>query len=491
MKVRAGRNSRQIAFWALVVITLFFPLSAKGTECSLAKTNRDCSLIINRANPVAPPTVQMYSGQTLTVVIENPLPFERYFLDFTTGQATLTPDVTSSIIQGMLPSLQKPVGVQAQAVGADCSSADFTTVGWPAAGSVTAKLGEFQGCFSYLATKAIKAYQDLEPLVAPDSLTSSAPSPEPAYFIAKRQPILDEIQAYVTSETVISSKISQMAQDKQYQAAGHGPDEVAITQLGDSQKIIDAIAADLLGYSQRLTDLGATGYRTGVHDCGGTPCVSIDSRRDTDQIYQRMVTRTVTYSLDALNLVSYSQEAAPNPTNKKALATVVINFADRPNGKVLGLPFTALRWEASAGVFFSMLPNRSFSVAPVYTGTTITDNTVKENAQRPTPVPFAAANYRLTDDLPGHWKSNIYWTGAVGVNPNTTTADFATGLSFAWRALMVSGLCHFGHDVHLTQGFTNNEDLGPTFTGTVPTHSYWTANFAIGVSVRIPSLSGR
>ena len=205
-----------------------------------------------------------------------------------------------------------------------------------------------------------------------------------------------------------------------------------------------------------------------------------------------MVTRTITYSVDFLNLVSYSQQATPNPTNKKALATVAISFADHPNEhKILGIPFTALRWEASAGVFFSTLPNRSFSIAPVYTGTVITDNKIKESAPGLTPLPFAAANYRLTDDLPGRWKSNIYWTAGIGINPNTTTGEYATGFSYAWRGIMVSGLCHFGHDSHLTQNFTTSTDLGPSFTGTLPTKLYWTGAFAFGVSIRVPSLTGR
>jgi len=83
-------------------MTLLFPASrANGQvppttaqieaspECSLAKTNENCKLIIDRGNPVAPPAVQMYSDQTLTVIVKNPLFFERYFLDYQTGQATL------------------------------------------------------------------------------------------------------------------------------------------------------------------------------------------------------------------------------------------------------------------------------------------------------------------------------------------------------------------------------------------------------------------
>src|SRR5271156_2665529 len=75
-----------------------FALRAQQPQCSLSKTNSSCELVVDRSNPVAPSTVQMYSDQYLTVRIQHPLPFERYFLDFTTGQAALSPDVASSII---------------------------------------------------------------------------------------------------------------------------------------------------------------------------------------------------------------------------------------------------------------------------------------------------------------------------------------------------------------------------------------------------------
>lgn len=80
--------------------------------------------------------------------------------------------------------------------------------------------------------------------------------------------------------------------------------------------------------------------------------------------------------------------------------------------------------------------------------------------------------------------------GAVGINPNTMTADFATGLSISWRALMVSALCQFEHDVSLTQGLTVRESLGASFNGSLPNQTHWTTSFAIGLSVRVPSLTG-
>ena len=456
-------------------------------QCSLSKTNSDCKLIIDRRNPVAPSTVQMYSNQTLITIVKNPKNYERYFLDYQTGQAALSPDVASSIVQGLFSNLAKagpfaPVALPPS--GPDpCTSPDITLT--PQALHVSDVVQPFQKCLAQLATKAIEIYKELEPAITPDSLTPFRTAGD--IDTAKIQ---TQIKDFVASEVMVSSRISAISSNTTLKSSD--PDGPAIQQLSDFQKMVDAVASDLLNFNQRLDDL--KDFRNGGQDCANiidvtakeatdqVQCVYIVTHPDRDRVYQGMVTRTFTYALDTLNLVSNSQQAATDPTKKKALATIAVNFADRPTN-FLGSPFTALRWEASAGVFFSMLPNRSFSVAP--------DGTIQDHSPRPTPLPFAAANYRLTGDLPGRWKSNIYWTAAIGINPNIPTAEYATGFSFAWRALMLSGLCHFGHDSHLTNGVTATTNLGAGFTGTVPTKYYWTEAFAFGVSVRIPSLTGR
>jgi hypothetical protein len=478
------------------MLLLFFALTANGQqppECSLAKTNQSCKIVIDRRNPVAPSTVQMYSGQTLTVIVKAPFFFERYFLDFQTGQATLTPDVASSILQGLLPSLAKAEFRVARRPSDPCASATTAT---PTANHVADVVPDFQDCLAQLARAATDIYRRLEPFVAPDSLTpiQNANPESPSDLL---QPIAD----FEKSEIALSSRITIISGDTTLKKSV--PDAPAILQLSNLQKLADAVANDLLGYSQRIAELPtADGLeKNGFQNCKGIikitkaeenlQCVSITSRPDNERIYQKMVTRTISYSLDTLNLVSNPQEAAPDPTKKKLLATVAINFADAPT-KFAGFPHTPFRWEASAGVFFSTLPVRSFSVAPVFTNGALTDHNVAQNILRPTVAPFGAANYRLTNDLGWtRWKSDIYWTGAVGINPNTVSADFATGLSMSWRALMVSALCHFGHDVRLTQGLQNGQSLGPSFSGTLPTQNYWTTAFALGVSIRVPALTGR
>ena len=258
--------NRVVTAAALLLLSSSFSARAQSNtppECSLSKTNRSCQLVIDRANPVAPPTVQMYSNQQLTVVIVHPLPFERYFLDFTTGQATLTPDVTSNIVQALIPNLNHLAVATVRAPAAvptrGCNEPHFKDItGWPPATGMATAMPTFNDCFATLATEAVQIYKELEPLVAPDSLVESAPKKEPNYYQNNRCKILGDINVYVTTEAIVSTKISLIGKDTTTKY--NGDDQDLITQLGSFQKITDAVAADLLGYRQRINDLGAAGY---------------------------------------------------------------------------------------------------------------------------------------------------------------------------------------------------------------------------------------
>ena len=502
-----------LCVFILATLSAFKQAEAQSLPaCDLSKTNHSCELVIDRQLPVAPPSVQMYSGQTLTVRVTRPLSYERYFLDYSTGAATLAPDATSSIVQGLFPSLPTvafgrllnfeinaapPVGE----VIDPCSVGVVAGSETPARRTLQTAVPLFRACLFDFASKARQVYKSLEPYIAPDSITSQQAT-QSDLDSSKRQALQSAIDPLLTREFAASANITTLAGNDAYKAKAADPgnpnakppsppkpailvdpsDAEAINELTSMQKVADAIAADLLGYRQRLAELES--YRVGR-------AVLLTTKSDDPAIYQNMVSRSVTYSLDALNLVSNSQDAVPDPTKKRALASIVIVFADSAKWEPSAL-ISAFRWEASAGVFISTLPNRSFSVAPTYTGTTVTNNTVHEQNLSPTAVPFAAANYRLTDDLGwSRWKSNAYWSFAIGVNPNTKTADFAVGPSLSWRALMISAFAHFGHEARLTQGFSKNENLGPTFTGTLPTDTHWVTSFALGFSVRVPALIGR
>jgi len=489
--------------------------------CNLSKTNHSCTIVIDRRKPIAPSTIQMYSREALTVVVKNPLAYERYFLDYSTGAASIAPDAASSIVQGLISplgsisighlasALTEHLDTSAPKTVKPCASPYVTGPTKPAQNELYKAVGPVRDCLAEFLKDARDKYQQLERYVAPDSITPDS-NDQADLDPVTREAIKTQIDNTLHKELPVSVTISRLVGDDLYTGKTKPPapvkpvmpagptDAQSIAELTNLQKAADGVAADLASFSQRLDDLATFSNKsaacssfTGSQEDKGA-CVALQSRSDDPTVYRNMVYRTVTYSLDSLNLVSNSQESAPDPGKKRALASVAIVFADTSHAQSSGF-FSAYRWEASAGVLISTLSNRSYSVQPTYnTDLTVHDNTIHEDNARPTAVPFAAANYRLTDDLGwSRWKSNIYLTMAIGVNPNTKTADFALGPSIAWRAFMRSAFAHFGHEVKLTQGFTKNESLGATFSGSVPTDTKWTTAFAIAVSVRVPPLTGR
>lgn len=190
-------------------------------ECSLSRTNGKCRLVIDRGNPLSPSAVQMYSNEKLTVVVKRPKPYERYFLDFQSGHAALNPDVASSIVQGLLPSLRKVAEfhgfnftIVKQAKTDQCAAKEITDTTIPTAGTVEGIVKPVWGCLAQLSTNAMTIYRQLEPLVAPDSLTPN-PSTEGADLsdIGKLKALKPLISAFLKSEFVLSSRITAISAD--------------------------------------------------------------------------------------------------------------------------------------------------------------------------------------------------------------------------------------------------------------------------------------
>jgi hypothetical protein len=119
MASRAHRLSRVRSCSTIIFafLCLSVPLSAqKLTDaqvknlktCNASRTNETCKLVIDRSSPLNPPTIQLYSDQIVVVIIKNPLPVERYFLDDgATGAATVNPDQISAVVQGLFPAAAK------------------------------------------------------------------------------------------------------------------------------------------------------------------------------------------------------------------------------------------------------------------------------------------------------------------------------------------------------------------------------------------------
>ena len=75
-------------------------------ECSTEKVNNDCTVTIDRAYPVALPTIQLRHGRRVIVRVQNGLPFEVLSLDLQTGQAVAGTDQTAGFLSAALPNLK-------------------------------------------------------------------------------------------------------------------------------------------------------------------------------------------------------------------------------------------------------------------------------------------------------------------------------------------------------------------------------------------------
>jgi hypothetical protein len=256
--------------------------------------------------------------------------------------------------------------------------------------------------------------------------------------------------------------------------------------MKSDKKLLDGIASDLFGYDQRLSDYKAQ-FKSRC--AASRKTIILTAQRDRRGRLRDMELRSKVYTLNAFNIIANQTEAATvTSTNKVPLASITVQYGGNPHP----WKYRSTRWDASLGVLVSVLPTRSFAVQPVYSGATVTNNLVQETTTYPQWVPFAAANYRIFDHLPGaRWPSGVYITLGLGINPNTKTTDGAAGVSLAWRDIMFSLLCHFTHDTRLVDGFYRGESLGPTFSGTLPTETYWTKTVALGISVRVPTVPGR
>jgi hypothetical protein len=345
-----------------------------------------------------------------------------------------------------------------------------------------------------MSRDAAGLYATLEPMSFPDTVTTNpapavvAPSP------AKLATLRDELHAFIQDEAAVSTQLSIILRSKEPPLL-----DVAtrFTRLAPFQKLIDAVAADLFAYAQRISDL-LLAPNSGLQPCttigiaatAGDQCAVLQGRRGPTGSVPEDTTRTVTYSVNILNLVASSRASSADTSKKRALASVPVSFGAE-EGHFYDV-LDATRWDGSVGLIFSALPNRSFAVQPVFTGEMVTDKRVAQTKTLPTPVPFVALNYRLTNDLPtSTWKSNLYVTGLAGINPNTSTADFGAGLSLSVRSLMVSVVAHFGHDTELTQGLKVDQNLGAGFRDSLTTRTFWTTTIAVGVSIRVPALTGR
>jgi hypothetical protein len=320
--------------------------------------------------------------------------------------------------------------------------------------------------------------------------------PPPAPPGATNYPIFD-IASFNQKTAEVSKLIAGLPPEEQGQfiaklGALQSQKAVLLASIPAYAAAVSAISKDFQTYFVNILQTNAKFDRSTVTVLGEIR----DPRRQSPQnsISTKLLGQQVTFVVNAVNEISSPGTSIPTATQKNAIVTITILYADP-------------KFEVSTGVLFSTLSNRTFA-----NQTTVTQNlggvptlgnvVIAGTTIRPIVLPFVGANWRLGHDFlwPDSRRGAIYFSGGVGFNAYNTTAEYVVGPSFSWRSIMLSALLHGGHESHLTQG----EFVGQiwcnssTASGTVPlcsgappspsTAYHWAPAFAIGLSVRIPSM---
>jgi hypothetical protein len=470
-------------------------------QCSTEKVNRDCVLTIDRVNLLQPPTLQMYSGKKVTVRITNALPWEQVSLDWQSSIGNLAPDPASAIYTALGSSLQKVVAMISHPAPGPVVPSTAPEVPCP---NTIPDADTARACAAQMMKEAKLAINDIGTLVNDDTVVLSA-----------RKRTLNSANDFHDARLrilcrVLGGKVKELdgksidcppqptdpyhdlvGEQNSLNAfvtpppAGQSDIPALVNYMGTLISGLEGVAQNLLQLTSDNTqdgDLGTIVDPIRAKNPGLKSCNSSLSTQPSGGVYGKLLQRQVTCAVNVFNLVSNSIDSIPTAGQKRAIVTIIVNYADT-------------RIETSAGIMISALPSRSFAASSVYSGTppSVSNIVVQESDARPLIVPYAAVHIRIGSDWlwPDRRRGAFYATILAGVNPNTTTADFGAGFAISWRLLVLSPVAHFAHDVRLTGGFTSGESLGTSFTGSVPTQQFWTTSFGLGIGIRVPLINGR
>jgi hypothetical protein len=534
-------------FCFLAAVSIF-TIPATAQECSTEKVNHaDCTVTIDRYYPLGPPTIQMAKRKKVTIQLQRGLPFESASLDLQSAQAVAGTDQTAALVTAALAQAKSLVfqvplagaaGVPPPPVPANIVADNITALD-----SAITLLRQGIGDFGQRAVRIYEELQEVVGTIPPQTLVTGAripasplspgDTPRPwdqfTYWRAwmlceiggsmcpddqRRRPIrgllgsaadltvgLSDLGAGncpdANKTTNYDCKIKKIYADIDRLAPG---DRAALQQrMRGVESDYGALTADAAGLAAVAKDLGsyfvnieqlADSVRESHHMPAPTvlgDIVDPASTNSASPIIARLFGRQVVFAVNVVNGVAQLLPSVPPVAQKKTIATITVLYAD---------PIL----EPSAGAFFSMLPNRSFAnqtLVTVGNPPTLGNIVITQTAAAPTVVPFAAANWRLGPDfLIGRRRAAIYLTGAIGINPYSTSTEFGLGPTLSWRLLMFSAFYHLGRDLRLTQG----EEVGMVWCNGNPnaatkcsppaptTERYWKGAFAVGISVRIPAV---
>jgi hypothetical protein len=185
----------------------------------------------------------------------------------------------------------------------------------------------------------------------------------------------------------------------------------------------------------------------------------------------------------------------PSPDHK---ATITVTAKDVISGTSTELAKVVVTWRStpfsiSTGILFSTLHNKSYINAPVIVnGVPVLDSSgkvttkVTESDTVPSIVtPLIFLNYEILPLSSANGRFGLHLSGGMGSNLTAKTADYAAGISFRYRDILLTPAVHIGRQNDLTNGVTVGQELGSS-PPALPQSMHFVPKLGFSITYRVP-----
>src|SRR5579872_2402744 len=458
---------QRVTLWmtAAIVLSCVSALaSGQSTTCAYSAVNGNCTLTLDRQNPIAPPTIYVRHGSQVTVTVTKQLPFEHLSMDLKAAAEQVPVDQFANAFQsitGVLGSLEivstRPAAAAALA-GAPCpqpvsvtnilacqtdvakqlkaalkvnekSSKDPTNFAtW-----IYARLCSARTLFNSLPSSAVTP--NAVPAVCDD-----LPSTEPVEPMPTTSSALNDWKKKFDKGSVVLDQFPPDAVEKKIDALDV---EIAdakkagtitageFVAINANQQTLHAALDTGTSYKQKIVDL-RTRIAALTSDGDSTSFTISDlAANDKNHIVQ-------TWDLDSSNKLGRIAGLVKAEKYGDKISTLMGSLTDSPTKQTIvefQIEFIAeSRLEISAGILVPFRQYHSFSVVSphsVATGsatcssTTLTSCPVVQQNLTTAIIPDVSFNILLGHGFVFHHQRAAWmFTIAAGYNPSTTTAAF-------------------------------------------------------------------
>jgi hypothetical protein len=458
------------------------------STCSYTALNGNCTIVIDRASPAAPPTIYARHGSTITVTVINSSPFELLSMDFSSAKIVIPTDTFQAFMGAQSGNLQK-LSIVDLSQGARVAGAATPEDVLKQISSDQSKiysdfdLGTFFPVLAQVTTTniPITACSDAVAYIKRSTGQSPPPAPNPWYNLDDwKQTSLNAIGTDPAGKSVtlttVNNKIqeldSRISQVSQQIAALSASDQSTLKPLLDvvtqNQSTLKA-RTELVSWVSQLSKIRPQTFPLTDISQGRSDWIQASWNLNATSTAVAVAKRVATTPYKP----AQPGDVIVNPTPKQSVAAVTVQYQSAP------------RLEFSTGLMVPVRPFHSYAVAATASNGAITGNVVQES-QTYTVVPMALVNLSLWQGISRKQPVAAFASIGTGYNPATSTVEFGVGGTFSWRSLQFGALADIGRDQQLAGGFYVGEKFPASNPPKPLTTTVWSVKPAISLSVRIP-----